>query len=181
MSTSALSREYAPAGQERVDAPSRFDVACFTSGIVSSLLFLIGTVLFVAVVVPSLPAINAPAAERAAFYAEMSRNAVYRSVSYLGELQLALLLLFFGGLFGTLRRAEGGNGALSIAIFGAGVALAVVSPLTIVIEDHLMLGLAAAKADPVIVASMDGLGPLSFALGGFPQAIHSTHCGSTPS
>ena len=34
-----------------------------------------------------------------------------------------------------------------------------------------MLGFAAAGVDPLVTASIDGLGPLSFALGGFPQAV----------
>src|SRR5687768_3548922 len=151
--------------------PMRFDRLSFVSGIASSVVFLIGVVLFVGVIVPDMPPFRAPAAVSAQFYAEMSRSAVYRSISYLGELQMMLLLLFFGGLFGVLRRAEGGSGALSFSVFGAGIVLAVIVPLMILIEDHLMLGFAARGIDPVIVASIDGLGPLSFALGGFPQAI----------
>lgn len=39
------------------------------------------------------------------------------------------------------------------------------------LEDHLMLGSAAAGGDSATVAALDGLGPLSIALGGFPQAL----------
>src|SRR5215212_10806515 len=46
---------------------------------VAAVLYLTGAVLFIAFVVPQMPAINAPAPERAAFYAAMSRSAVYRS------------------------------------------------------------------------------------------------------
>jgi len=122
-------------------------------------------------VVPHMPAIGAPAAQQAAFYAQQSENLLYRLVSYFGQAQMAFLLLFFGGLFGVLRRAERGSGALSAAVFVAGSAIAVITPLTIMIENHLLLGLAAASADPLIVRAFDGLGPLSFALSGFPQAV----------
>ena len=162
-STSAQSRES--------DGPSTFDRIGFASGIAAAVLSLVGAVLFIAAILPDLPAIDSPAPERAEFYAAMARSSVYRSISYLGELQMPLLLLFFGGLYGVLRRAERGSGALSISVFGAGVALAVIMPIIILIEDHLMLGFAVAGVDPVTVASIDGLGPLAFALGGFPQAV----------
>ena len=161
----------APVVRASVKASPRFDRLCFASGIISSALFLLGAVLFIAVIVPRMPAIDAPVVERTAFYVEMARNGIYRSISYLGELQMGLLLLFFAGLHGVLRRIEGETSPLSLAVFGAGVALAVVAPLTIMVEDHLMLGFAAAGVDPKVVASMDGLGPLAFALGGFPQAL----------
>lgn len=150
---------------------STFDTLSFASGIVASVLGLVCAGLFIAYVLPDLPAIHAPVAERVEFYKAMSRSTLYRSISYLGEVQMLLLLMFFGGLYGVLRRAEGGSGALSISVFGAGVALSLITPLAILFEDHLMLGMAAADADPIVVASIDGLGPLSFALGGFPQAL----------
>ncbi len=152
-------------------APDRLDRLTFVSGVLSSVAFLIGTILFIGVIAPKMPAFGSPAAQTAAFYAEMGRDAVYRSISYLGELQMMLLLVFFGGLLGRLRQAEGGSGAISFAVFGAGIALALIAPIAIFIEDHLMLGFAARKIDPVIVAAIDGLGPLSFALGGFPQTV----------
>jgi len=118
-----------------------------------------------------MPAIDAPAAQQAAFYAQQSENLLYRLVSYFGQAQMAFLILFFGGLFGVLRRAERGSGGLAAAVFVAGSAIAVITPLAIMIENHLLLGLAAAGADPVIVRAFDGMGPLSFALSGFPQAV----------
>ena len=171
MTLEATAIEHAPAGGTPVRESSRFDRLSFGSGAVAAVLYLTGAVLFIAFVVPQMPAINAPAPERAAFYAAMSRSAVYRSISYLGELQLGFLLLFVGGLFTVLRRAEGGSGALSFAVFGAGITLAVFAPFAIMIEDHLMLGSAAAGVDSATVAAIDGLGPLSIALGGFPQAL----------
>ena len=150
--------------------PSVFDRLSFASGIAASVLALLGAVLFIVYIVPDLPPIHAPVDERAEFYRSMARNGIYRTIGYLGEVQVGLLLLFFGGLFGVLRRAEGGSGAMSFAVFAAGITLAVITPLSIMIEDHLMFGMVAG-GHPAIVASIDGLGPISFALGGFPQAI----------
>jgi len=171
MNWPAITAETAtPVRAELRDRP-RFDRIAFGSGIAASFLFLIGAALFIATIGPRLPAVTAPVAERTAFFAEMSRSGVYHTISYLGEAQLGLLILFFGGLYGAVKRLEGESKAMSLAIFGAGAAIAVVTPLAILIEDHLMLGFAAAGVDPAIVASIDGLGPLSFALSGFPQAI----------
>lgn len=166
-----IARMSAPATPEIIERPSVWDRLALTSGIVAAILPLAAAAVFITFIVPTLPAMDAPAAQAALFYDEMSRNALYHLVSYLGELQMLFLLPFFGGLYGLLRRAEGGSGTLAVTVFAAGVILAVISPLTIMIEDRLLLSTAAAGADPVVVRSFDGLGPLSFALGGFPQAI----------
>lgn len=80
-------------------------------------------------------------------------------------------LLFIGALYSVLRRAERNSGALSSALMLAGAALAMWTPLIIMQEDHLLLGFAVAGVEPTIVKSVDGMGPLVFALGGFPQAL----------
>jgi hypothetical protein len=167
----SFARDSAPVELAWHHEPPSFERWSLVSGIVASMLFIIGTILFMTVIAPDLPAIDAPVLDRASFYEAMGRTAVYRSVSYLGEAQMMFMLVFFGGLFGVMRRAEGATGALSFGVFGAGIASSVIAPLAILIEDHLMLGFAAAGVEPVIVASIDGLGPLSFALGGFPQAV----------
>ncbi len=171
MATQAIPVRHAPAADARTGGASRFDRLSFASGVAAAALYLAGAALFIAVIAPELPAFGAPAPERAAFYARMARDPLYRGISFVGELQMLPLLLFLGGLRGVLARVEGGSGALSSTVFGAGVVLAVVTPVAILFEDHLMLGFATAGVDPVIVASIDGLGPLSFALGGFPQAV----------
>src|SRR5687768_5578553 len=112
--THALSGELAPTAIARSTDPNRFERLTLASGIASSVVFLAGFLLFVTLIVPSMPPLGAPAAQSTAFYAEMSRNAIYRSISYLGELQMMLLLPFFAGLLVQLRRAEGGSGALSL-------------------------------------------------------------------
>lgn len=170
VTTHVFARERAPMARPG-HLPARFDRLTFASGIVSSVVFLVGAVLFIGVIAPQMPSFGSPAEQMATFYREMGRDGIYRTISYLGEMQMMLLLVFFGGLFGVLRQAEDGNAALSFAVFAAGIALAVILPLAIYIEDHLMLGFAARRIDPVIVAAIDGLGPLAFALGGFPQTV----------
>jgi hypothetical protein len=147
------------------------DRLCLASGIVAGALYLAGAALFVAVIAPQMPSLDAPAVGRATFYASMSRSAAYRGVSYLGLLQLLFLVPFFGALAGVLRSTERGDGALSRTVHAAGVGLALVTPMTILLEDHLMLGFAAAGVDATVVNAVDGLVPLSFALAGFPQAL----------
>lgn len=159
------------AAPNMIEQPSPWERLALASGIVAAAVPLAAAAIFIAFIVPDLPPMEVPAAQAAVFYKEMSQSAIYHLVSYLGEAQMLFLLLFFGGLFGLLRRAEGGSGSLAATVFAAGVALAVIAPLAIMIEDHLLLGMAAAGVDPVIVRSNDGLGPLSFALSGFPQVV----------
>ncbi len=143
----------------------------FGGGILAAAAYIAAAALFVVHVVPQMPPFDAPAPVRAAFYAAMDRSPVYQSISYLGELQLLFLLPFFGALAGVLRRAEGGTGAVSGAVLAAGTVLAVIAPLAMLVEDHLLLGFAAAGVDPAAVTAVDGLVPLAIALGGFPQAV----------
>lgn len=155
----------------KVEQPFAWERFALASGIVAAMLVLTGAALFIGFIVPQLPPLDAPAAEAATFYARMSESAIYRLVSYLGEAQMPFLILFFAGLSGILRRAEGSSGTLTVAIVASGIALAIIAPLAIMIEDNLLLNTAAAGADPLVVRSFDGLGPLAFALSGFPQAI----------
>lgn len=150
---------------------SRWERVTLASGAIAGALYLAGAAIFLGFVAPHMPAMDAPVADQAAFYAQQSGSMLYRLVSYFGQAQMAFLILFFGGLYGVLRRAEGDSDSLAAAVMVAGSAIAVITPLAIMLEDHLLLGLAAAHADPVVVRAFDGMGPLSFALSGFPQAV----------
>lgn len=155
----------------RAATGARWERITLASGAVAAGLFLAGAVLFIGFVAPSMPAMDAQPAEQVAFYALQAANPIYRMVSLLGEAQMPFLLLFFGGLLGVLRRAERGEGALSLAVFAAGIAIAVIAPFAIMIEDHLLLGMATSHIDPLIVRSFDGIGPVAFGLSGYPQAL----------
>ncbi|MBI1877174.1 MAG: hypothetical protein HYR94_02890, partial [Chloroflexi bacterium] len=112
-----------------VEQPSPWERPALASGIVAAALTFAATALFIGFIVPQLPPLDAPAAEAAAFYAQMSHNAIYRLVSYVSEAQMPFLLLFFAGLSGVLRRAEGSSGPLTLAVVAAGIALAIIAPL----------------------------------------------------
>jgi hypothetical protein len=135
----------------------RWERLTLGSGAIAAGIYLAGAAIFIGTIVPHLPAMGAPAAQQAAFYAQQSQNLLYRLVSYFGQAQMAFLILFFGGLFGLLRRAERGSGALAAAVFVAGSAIAGITPLAIMFEDHLLLGLAAAGADRVLVCAFGDL------------------------
>jgi hypothetical protein len=150
---------------------SPWERVAFVAGILAALLHITFLAIFIGAIAPGMPPMDASAAQAVAFYAEQSRNPTYLIVSYLFQAQILFLLLFFGGLFAAMRRAEQGSSALAAAVFGAGIAIAVISPLVEMIEHHLLLGLAAAGGDAVIVRGFDGMAPVSFALCGFPQAI----------
>lgn len=158
-------------GIEPVPAISRWERLTLASGIVAAALVFLATALFLAFVVPTMPPVDAPASQAAAFYVAQSDRLVYRLVSYLGEAQMVFLMLFFGGLYGMLHHAEGSAGSLASAVFSAGSAIAIITPLAIMLEDHLLLGAAAAGVDPLVVRTFDGAGPLSFALSGFAQIV----------
>jgi len=103
------------------EEPSRWERPALASG----LLFVavqIATTVFTAVFFATThPTMDASPAEAARGFAE---NAPMVAIgTYLYVLQLPFWLLFLGGLFCVLRRAEGGGGALAISVVGAGVAM----------------------------------------------------------
>lgn len=150
---------------------SNWNRPLLVGGVVSGLLYIGSMGLFLALIAPHLPPIDAPATQQAAFYAEQARNPMYTLIRFLIMAQLAPLALFFGALFGILRRAEGEEAPLSMAVLVAGVMTSLISPLVEMIEGHLLLGLAASGGDPVVTRTFDGMTPVSFALSGFPQAV----------
>jgi hypothetical protein len=90
--------------------------------------------------------------------------------TYLYVLQLPFLLLFLGELFGVLRRAEGGSGALSISALGAGIAMVVIAsmgaPISALTPTIGQLG-----GDGAAVKAIDAITPLALALSAFPRAV----------
>lgn len=143
----------------------------FWCGIIAAAMFLTATAIFIIFIIPQLSPIGAPASVAAPFFARLSRSPAYMLLSYLSEGQMLFLLLFFGGLFTVLQGTERESEGLANAVFASGIAFSVIAPFAVMIENHLLLGLAAAGADPVVVQAMDGLGPLSFALSGFAQVV----------
>ena len=149
---------------------SRWERMTLASGIIAGTLFVAAMTIFIVFVAPEMPPFDAPPEEFAAFMLEQSRGVTYALIPYLGAAQMTFALLFFGGLSGVLRRAEGG-GSLAAAVFAAGLAVAVVSPVVNMIETHLLFGFARGGVDPAAIQAVDGLFPVSLALSSFPQAV----------
>jgi hypothetical protein len=114
---------------------------------------------------------DASAAEKAAFYAAMAVSPLYTFTRLLILAQLAPLAVFFGALYAVLRRVEGGSGALAAAVLGAGLVGSVLVPMTELVEGHLLLGLAAAGADPLVAVGFDGMTPVAFSISALPQLV----------
>lgn len=154
-----------------ITSSSRYERVALLGGVVAGAIQLLFTGLFFGYILPALPPLDAPADQIAAFYAVQSHNTIYHLTSFLLEMQMLPLALFFGGLYAVLRRHEGAGGAFSAAVFAAGMAITVIIPVVDMIEDHLLLGLAAAGGDPLTVRVFDGIVPQAQALNGFPQAL----------
>jgi hypothetical protein len=150
---------------------SRYERVALFGGVAAGAIQLLFSGLFFGYILPALPPLDAPAAQIAAFYAVQSQNTIYHLTSFLLEAQMLPLALFFGGLYAVLRRHEGAGGALSAAVLAAGMAISTIIPVVDMIEDHLLLGLAAAGGDPLTVRVFDGIVPQAQALNGFPQAL----------
>jgi hypothetical protein len=90
--------------------------------------------------------------------------------TYLYVLHMPFLLLFLGGLFGVLRRAEGGSGALSVSALGAGVAMVVIASMGALVS-ALTPTIGQLGGDAATVKAVDGMTPLALALSAFPRAV----------
>src|SRR3954462_15066257 len=135
------------------------------SGIVFGLIQLAALVFAITAIFSHKPPLDAPVIEQAAWYAQ------HGDTLALGNLLLALsapfFLLFLGGLFGSLRRAEGGSNVLSIAAHGSGIALAMIWPFGCMLTD-LGVTIARKGGDAATVWALDALAPLSLALSALP-------------
>ncbi len=93
-----------------------------------------------------------------------------RIASYLLLLPMPFFLLFLGGLFSVLRRAEGGSGSLAVSALCAGIAMAMTWPMGILIAG-LSSDIVAGGGDVATAWSLDGMAPLSLALSAFPRTV----------
>jgi hypothetical protein len=90
--------------------------------------------------------------------------------TYLYVLQVPFLLVFLGGLFGVLRRAEGGSGALAISVLGAGIAMVVIASMGALISSLTPI-IGQLGGDGATVKAIDAMTPLALALSAFPRAV----------
>ncbi len=164
--TSSLVQGRQSAGE--VERPSRWERLAIACGIGYGAIFVAGLVFLTFFVVPRFAPIDAPPEQHVAAWAEMGNLSAV--ASYLLTLQVPFLLLFLGGLYAVLRRAEGGSGALAISAFGAGVAMSMIWPMGILIAE-IGTGVAEVGGDAITAVEFDAMAPFSLALSAFPRAV----------
>ena len=149
-------------------APLSFERLALASGPLFAIGQIAATAYFIGQIAPRLPALDAPLSDQAAFYTDYAReNAL---VAFLYVLSVPFFLLFLGGLFGVMRRVEGHVGVLTATAIGAGIALAMVWPIGIVVADAGQ-GMAARGLQPAAVEAFDSVAQLMLALGALPRAV----------
>ncbi len=154
--------------QKEFGQPSRWERRSLASG----LLFVavqIATIAFTAVFFATThPPMDASPAEAARGFARAETMVAIGT--YLYVLQVPFWLLFLGGLFGVLSRAEGGSGALAVSVLGAGIAMIVIASMGALIS-ALTPTIAQLGGDGATVKAIDGMTPLALALSAFPRAV----------
>jgi hypothetical protein len=136
-------------------------------------------ILFVAVQIATLaftavffatthPPMDASPQEAARGFAQA--QAMVEIGTYPYVLHLPFLLVFLGGLFGVLRRAEGGSGALSVSVLGAGIAMVVIASTGALISSLTPI-IGQLGGEGATVKAIDAMTPLALALSAFPRAV----------
>ncbi len=151
------------------EQPSRWERPALASGIVFAVLQIAGIVFATVFVLSKLPPVGAPLTEWAAALVQIP-TITGSIANYLLLLPVPFFLLFLGGLFGVLRRAEGRSGALSASVLGAGIAMAMTWPFGILIAG-LSSSIVADGGDVATAWSLDGMAPFSLALSAFPRTV----------
>jgi hypothetical protein len=146
--------------------PFRWEQVALASGILFVAAQIATLVINVAFFLTTHPPMDASPAEAARGFARA--ETMVEIGTYLYVLHLPFLLLFLGGLFGVLRRAEGGSGALSISALGAGIAMVVIASMGALIS-ALTPTIGQLGGDGATVKAIDAITPL--ALSAFPRAV----------
>ncbi len=150
------------------ERPSRWERPALASGLLFAAVQ-IATIAFTAVFFATThPPMDASPAEVARGFAQAGTMVAVGT--YLYVLQVPFLLLFLGGLFGVLRRVEGGSGALAISVLGAGVAMVVIASVGALVS-AITPTIAQLGGDGATVKAIDGMTPLALALSAFPRAV----------
>lgn len=123
-------------------------------------------VYFTGTVLSAKPAAGAPPSEHATFYVQQAERLLFGN--WLLTLPVPFFLVFLGGLYIVLRRAEG-TGALSVAALTSGATLAMIWPLGALLS-NLGVTLAQSSGDAATVWALDSAGPLTLALSALPRS-----------
>ncbi len=151
------------------EAPSRWERPALAGGIVFAVLQIAAVVFATVFLLSRLPPVGAPLREWADALLRIPTLTV-NLANYLLLLPVPFFLVFLGGLFGVLRRAEGGSGALAVSVLAAGVAMAMTWPMGIVIAG-VSSGIVEGGGDLATAFALDGMAPFSLALSAFPRTV----------
>ena len=148
--------------------PSRWERRALVSGILF-VVVQVATIAFTAFFFATThPPMDASPAEAARGFAQPATMVAVGT--YLYVLQVPFLLLFLGGLFGVLRRVEGGSGVLAVSVLGAGVAMVVIASMGALVS-AITPTIGQLGGDGATVKAIDGMTPLALALSAFPRAV----------
>ena len=148
--------------------PSRWERLSLSNGILFAAVQMV-TIAFTAVFFATThPPMDASPQEAARGFAQA--QTMVEVGTYLYVLQVPFLLLFLGGLFGVLRRAEGGSGTLAISALGAGIAMVVIASMGALISS-VTPTIGQLGGDGATVKAIDAMTPLALALSAFPRAV----------
>jgi hypothetical protein len=147
---------------------SRWERFALTSGLLFAVVQIV-TIAFSAVFfATSHPPMDASPAEAARGFAQA--ETMVATGTYLYVLHLPFWLIFLGGLFGVLSRAEGDTQALAVSVLGAGVAMGVIVSLGALVSS-ITPTIGALGGDGATVKAIDGMTPLALALSALPRAV----------
>ncbi len=145
----------------------KFERLGFASGVIFSLLQFGVMGYFITLVFPQMGPPEAVELHLA-FY--RNQGEVLRLGNYLLMLPMPFFLLFLGGLFGLLRRMEGSSGPLAVSAITSGTIVAVLWPLSAVLN-NVGIDIAQAGGDRATVTALDAIGPYTLALSALPRAV----------
>ncbi len=154
---------------DRYEQPSRWERPALASGIVFAVLQIVAIVFVTMFLLSRLPPVGSPLDEWAEALMRIPTMTI-NMANYLLLLPVPFFLLFLGGLFGILRRAEGGSGTLAVSVLGAGIAVAVTWPFGILIAG-ISSSIVEAGGDLATAFALDGMAPFSLALSAFPRTV----------
>lgn len=165
MTTSTVRSELAQKGAAQTSRWERLALASGLLFVVVQIAMIAFTGVFFAT---SHPPMDASPAEAARGFAQAETMVALGT--YLYVLQLPFWLLFLGGLFSVLSRAEGGTQALAVSVLGAGVAMGVIGSMGALIS-AITPTIGALGGDGATVKAIDGMTPLALALSALPRAV----------
>lgn len=108
------------------------------------------------------------AAQHLAFYTQ--HGEVLRLGNYLMTLPTAFFLLFLDGLTSVLRQAEGNRGVLAITAITSRAIVAILWPLSGVVN-NIGIDIAQAGGDAATIVALDAIGPYMLALSALPRTV----------